>query len=222
MDPRTLALYNSEEVARRYRVAYEKTLFKRWTNRWERWRLARVFAAFGPFERLLDMPSGTGRMFDLARAASREVVEADWSLEMLRECRRHWREVPAGYVRAICFRLPFPDGAFDGVYSGRLNHHIDGEAERLAHVRELMRVSRRVVVFTFFDHAGPKNLIRRLLKPLHKKRDKMTLRRSQVRALAEAAGFRVAASTPLIPFFSGHRLTVLVRREAPPDRGCLH
>ena len=58
------------------------------------------------------------------------------------------------------------------------------ERERL--IEELLRVSRRFVVMTFFDFYSLKNWLRRARRPFNKKPPKMTMTVRRVRELAEA------------------------------------
>ena len=55
------------------------------------------------------------------------------------------------YVSCTALRHPFGNGAFDFVLSVRLSHHIRDHQERIQYAREIMRVSRKWMGFTYFD-----------------------------------------------------------------------
>ena len=74
---------------------------------------------------------------------------------------------------------------------------------------ELLRVSKRFVIMTFFDHDSHKNRRRLSLgKP-----SKLTMTISQVAELANRGGADLVAYPALFPFVSGHRYAVMVKRK---------
>lgn len=50
------------------------------------------------------------------------------------------------HVVASATELPFPDASFDVVVATSMTHHLDSDADVIAHFREANRVSRRVVL----------------------------------------------------------------------------
>src|SRR5688572_330028 len=118
----------------------------------------------GRVERLLDVPCGSGRLTrDLAERAER-YVGVDVSRAMLAAALPALRESPgrALAIEARGERLPFPDGSFDVVVACRWLHHLHGEEELGAAVRELVRVSRGFVLASFWDAASLPGLRRSL------------------------------------------------------------
>ncbi len=217
MDPRVLARYNSPEGAESYRDEYRRKLHRRVSDRIERRLFERLFARTGPLRSILDVPCGRGRLRALFRRHAELVVEADWSFYMLCGNRSEWgTDGATPYVRASALALPFADRSFDCVVSVRLNHHIDDVAEREQHVRELMRVAERYVIFTYFSYHSLKNLLRRLRRPFNKKRPKATLETGRVAELAREDGFRLVAAPALSWIGSGHRFALLERTAEPP------
>ena len=62
---------------------------------------------------------------------------------------RFRRRYPAvTYVQGDACELPFPDGAFDIVYSNAVIEHVGGHLRQQAFVREALRVGRRVFLTT--------------------------------------------------------------------------
>lgn len=219
MDKKILDRYNSREGAESYTRKFRRH-WNEYLNNWSEQRLVRGFLRHLPGGRVdgpvLDVPCGYGRIYPLLREVANEVVECDWSLPLLEFARQFQREdgalgPAAGYVRANALHLPFPDERFDLVLSARLSHHIRDAAERRRHVSEILRVSHRWVIFTYFDHGSVKNRLRELHRKFSSKRPKWTLSRREVAELAAGAGFRVVTSAPLSRLFSGHRYTLLER-----------
>lgn len=222
MDKKILDRYNSPEGAASYAGKFKRHWMER-INNWHEHCLVRRLLRKASNEKsigpALDIPCGYGRLYPVVLDFAERVVEGDWSFHLLslaRERQRHGisgDSMPA-HVRATAFDLPFQDGAFDLVLSVRLCHHIREHDERHRYVREIMRVSKQWVIFTYFDRDSLKNRLREWLRRLHKKRSKWTLSSSEIETLVEAAGFEVAHSVPLSRLFSGHRYVVLRRRKA--------
>jgi ubiquinone/menaquinone biosynthesis C-methylase UbiE len=105
----------------------------------ERALLERTIAALPP-ARTLDVACGTGF---LTRHLASEVVGLDQSKAMLAIARR---QAPnADYVLGDAFALPFPDSAFDRVFTGHFYGHLE-PTERRAFLAEARRVAPQLVV----------------------------------------------------------------------------
>jgi SAM-dependent methyltransferase len=137
----------------RARGSGERYSRARWSSELRRARDPRLAAALlerhlaaGPAS-ILDVPCGSGRLAPALRSRGR-YVGLDVSPSMLEEARRalpHER-----WLAGDALRLPFRDGTFDAVVCCRLLHHLESaEVARL--VRELVRVSRGLVVASFWD-----------------------------------------------------------------------
>lgn len=95
-------------------------------------------------ERVLDLPSGTGRLLPALQAAGFRALGADVALEMMRAGRR-LNAGHAALVQADATRLPFRSRAFDAVVSLRFLFHLAPE-ERRACLAEMGRVTQGGVV----------------------------------------------------------------------------
>jgi demethylmenaquinone methyltransferase/2-methoxy-6-polyprenyl-1,4-benzoquinol methylase len=106
------------------------------------WRRATVAALALPERSLvLDLACGTG---DLGRLAARQgyvVVGADLSAGMLAANRGS-----APLVEADCSRLPFPDGAFDGLVCGYALRNFTDLPEALAEMARVVRPGGRLAI----------------------------------------------------------------------------
>jgi hypothetical protein len=93
----------------------------------------------------------------------------------------------------------------------RLSHHLPTQVERERLFAELLRVSRRFAIVTYFDRHSLKHLTWRLRHPFSRKPRKPALTSSEVAALARASGARLVGTAPLSRIGSGHRYALLVK-----------
>jgi SAM-dependent methyltransferase len=227
MDKDILSRYNSPEGA----TDYTKKFQRHWTervNNWNEQRLLQRLLEPVSTERFdqcaLDLPCGYGRLYHVLRDFGAPVVESDWSFPLLTAARLfHAGErnspPPAGYVRATALSLPFKDRAFGLVLSVRLCHHIREQQERLHYLREMMRVSRKWLVFTYFDTDSIKNRTHEFRRRFNGKRSKWTLDSRVVKEVSRSAGFEVVQSIWVSRFFSGHRYVLLRRLNPSAEAG---
>ena len=75
----------------------------------------------------------------------------------------------------------------------------------------LLRVSRKWVMFTYFDAGSVKNRLHEFRRRSHGKRAKWTLTLAEVQTIGRAEGFEVIKWAWISRYFSGHRY-VLLRR----------
>lgn len=172
-DPSTK--WQSEEVAANYRG--ERFASARAAGR-DGELVERLLARHAPrrrFARVLDVPSGTGRLAPVARRYSTHYVAVDVSPAMLGEGVRQEapvkataregsrlgadtaaplaeaeRKSTASWIAADGARLPFATDSFDLVVCCRLLHHLD-QPRVLAVTRELARVGSDLVLASFWD-----------------------------------------------------------------------
>jgi demethylmenaquinone methyltransferase/2-methoxy-6-polyprenyl-1,4-benzoquinol methylase len=106
------------------------------------WRRATVGAlGLPPGSRLLDVACGTGDLTRLAQRRGFRVVGADLSAGMLRA-----NHTGAPLLQADCSRLPFPDGAFDGLVCGYALRNFSDLAGALAETARVLRPGGRVAI----------------------------------------------------------------------------
>jgi ubiquinone/menaquinone biosynthesis C-methylase UbiE len=214
LEKHVLAKYASPEGAASYNTKYEEEVHKRVSHRVELKLLRRLFSYVGPRKRLLDLPSGTGRMFGEIGKASASYVACDYSREMLKLCRENIAGAPARFVTASCFHMPYRDGAFDCVFSARLMHHIPDRAERVRFIAEMARVSSEWVITTYFDTWSLKNILRAIRRPFNRKRAKVTFTTAEMREIGARFGLAMQVSWPLSRLASGHRYAIFRKTQA--------
>jgi SAM-dependent methyltransferase len=208
--------YQDVTEAARYNRMYTSRFSKRWSTNREFTLLERLLSSQPRCQTLLDLPSGGGRLSPQIARYTDLLIESDIALGQVQYGRQHGRvpDVRQFWMTASGFHIPLRTGSVDGVVCVRLSHHLPTAAERERLLRELLRVSRRFVIMTFFDHHSLKNLGRRLRRPLDRKPPKMTMTVARVRELAAEGAADLVACPALSHIGSGHRYALLVKRPA--------
>jgi len=219
-DPRTSEKYqrqySDERPAAEYNAAYKERLTKRLSTQREYRLLGELLASQPRSQRLLDLPCGGGRLSPALAPYTELLIEADIGAGQVQHAKQQSQlEIPQVWMTASGFRIPLRDGSVDGTVCCRLSHHLPQPAERERLVSELLRVSKRFVIMTYFDHHSLKNLGRRLRAPFNHKPPKCTMTRKRVEELAAQGGARLVACPWLSRVGSGHRYALLVKPSSP-------
>ena len=215
-EPQTSEAYQAEyrtiERAAAYNQGYQRKVHKRIGTRQE-WRLIRRhLARVGRSRVILELPCGGGRITPAFADTADFIIEADIAIGQILFGRATSQiSTPRAWMTASAFHIPLRDDAVDGTICIRLAHHLPTPAERERLFLELMRVSRRFVIVTFFDHYSLKNLTRRLRHPFNRKPPKLTMTLDQVAELARSGGGRLVAAPALNRIASGHRFALIVK-----------
>lgn len=211
------AEYQQVENAAAYNLAYRQKLLKRSSTRREFELLRAHIGRVGRSRVILDLPCGGGRLTPAFADSADLVIEADIALGQVL-FGRHESSVatPRAWITASAFHIPLRDRSVDGAVSVRLNHHLPTPEERERHLTELLRVSRRFVIMTFFDHRSLKNRLRRLRRPFDRQPPKLTMTTERVAAIARDCGATLVAAPPLSRIGSGHRYALIVRDGTAP------
>jgi uncharacterized protein YbaR (Trm112 family) len=204
--------YREIERAERYNAKYSKQALKRASTRREFQLIERLLGSVPRSEVLLDLPSGGGRLSPALAPFTDLILEADVAFGQL----QHGRTAPPLatpqlWLNASAFDIPLRDQGVDGTVCVRLAHHLPAASERERLVGEILRVSKRFALMTFFDFHSTKNQLRRLRQPFDGKSPKITMTQQELRALAGRSGFSLLACPALSRLFSGHRYALMVR-----------
>jgi len=100
---------------------------------------------------VLDAACGTGRLRAALAGAGHRWTGIDVSLDQLAAA--SGAHVDDRRVCGSVLALPFASGSFEAVVACRFLHHLTDDAHLCAAVRELVRVSRRFVVASYWDRA---------------------------------------------------------------------
>ena len=158
-----------------------------------------------PVARLLDVPCGSGRLTRELAARARRYVGADVSRPMLRAAAPAFGEFEARTLAVLARapRLPFRDAAFDVVVACRFLHHLHDIEELNGAIQELTRVSRDLVIASFWDASSLPQWRRNLgIKTSEGPRGRVAVQRRQVEELFDAAGAKVVAWRATLRFVS--------------------
>jgi SAM-dependent methyltransferase len=200
--------FEQSDIGPRYRQRYEKRWFKRLTTRREIRHVGSLLASQPRCRRLLDMPCGGGRVSAPFAAAADLLLQADLSLSQVHMA-RHTLGSRGGilWFTASAFVIPLKDGAVDGAVCNRLTHHLSpAEQERVVH--ELLRVSARFVILSYYDHDSFRSLGRRV----RGKDAGHTMRRDDLRTWTQQDGAVVRRDIPLWSAGSRLRYALLEKR----------
>lgn len=205
---RTRAKWSDEDAGRRYRG--ERFASARRAGR-DPARLGALLTrhlAPGPAW-LLDAPCGAGRLLATLEARG-QVVGVDVSATMLASARSGAR-ADTRLVRGDVTALPFAAQSFDAVVCCRLLHHLERDEDLARVVAELVRVSRGLVLATYWDAAALPALRRRFLPAAPARR--FARPRAAVEAAFVAAGARIVERAWSLRFVS-RQAYLVARREA--------
>lgn len=209
--------YQTIERAAAYNHGYQRKAHKRFGTRHE-WRLiGGHLDRVGRVGTVLELPCGGGRITPAFAERADFVIEADIAIGQIRYGRAtSTLAVPRAWMTASAFHIPLRDASVDGAICIRLAHHLPTPAERERLFHELLRVSKRFVIVTYFDHHSLKNLTRRLRHPFNRKPPKLTMTTARVAELAREGGARLVAAPALNRIASGHRFALIVKDGTPP------
>jgi SAM-dependent methyltransferase len=178
----------------------------------ERRLIRRFLKPLGRSAAILEIPCGGGRLTPGFADLADLVIEADVAIGQVAYGRAHSQvSTPCVWMTASAFHIPLRDRSVDGAICVRLSHHLPTSAERERLFGELLRVSRRFVIVTFFDRYSLKNLTYRLRHPFRGGPPKLTMTRAEVAALASAGGAKLTKVAPLSRIGSGHRYALLLQ-----------
>ena len=200
--------YLDFEEARNYNLKYERKHLKRLSTMREYQILGRLLGQQGHCKTMLEIPCGGGRISSRLAGATDLLIEADIGVgQVLYGMSQKKLEIPQIWMTASAFRIPLKDTSVDSVICIRLSHHLVTAKEREDLLTELLRVAKRYVIMTFFDHYSIKNLLRLV----RSKPPKLTMTISQITRLAAVHGATLLACPRLSVIGSGHRYALLTK-----------
>jgi ubiquinone/menaquinone biosynthesis C-methylase UbiE len=170
-----------------------------------------VAEKIAPFEAVLDLACGTGRISELLAKRGYRLTCGDISDEMLRVAQK--RLASAGFedvrfMKADIYKIEQPTASFDCVTAFRLFQHLTSE-QRARALHEMARVSRRFVLVNVMHTSTYYGAVRRLRQALGRYTTRYTSTQAETDQEIGHAGLRIVKSLFTQPAFNGNRVLLL-------------
>ena len=201
------AEYQDPQDAQRYADSFHKTWRKRRRTRRELEILETLLADLPRCHTILDVPCGGGRLSGPIAARTEHLLEADISQAQVQLALSQSTDLRRG-LTVSALTLPFESGSLDAVISPRLAHHFASASDRERLLSELLRVSRKFVIFSFNDRNSIHTLSRKLrAKPINP----CTMSVGEIRQIAKNNGARLTRILTVSLFGRRHRFALLLK-----------
>jgi len=207
--------YTAEHAAQ-YFTKHQQGFWRTLSNRRENAIARRALKMAGNPTSVLDLPSGTGRFWDmLCEQPERKITAADNSRNMF-EAGMHLR--PKEVTRRIetlqcsAFNIPLPDNAVENIFCMRLVHHIGKSEDRINLFREFSRVASQTVCVSLWVDGNFKAYKRRRAEARRGQKafqNRFLVQRSQVESEFRQAGMEIIGHVDFLKHFSMWRIYVL-------------
>jgi ubiquinone/menaquinone biosynthesis C-methylase UbiE len=110
-------------------------------------------------DRVLDLGSGSGNLFQLLKDRDVDYIGLDASVKLVEFCKKTFTANPcAQFITGDLLALPFPNNSFDAVYCMATFHHLPGGELREKALLEMHRVlkpSGKLVMTNWYWWRGP-------------------------------------------------------------------
>jgi len=205
------------EHARHYYYKHEANLKRKLTSRREIVIARKALQIAGNPQTVLDIPSGTGRFWEmLAEDPRRVIYAADNSPHMYSvglELRpQSITSRVADAFQASAFDIPKPDNFVENIFCMRLIHHIGQSEDRVAMLKEFARVARDTICISMWSDGNWKSVRQRA----HEKKDppgtfrnRFVIPAKTFRAECEQAGLTIMKRLDALKFYSMWTVFVL-------------
>jgi len=165
--------------------------------------------------RILDIPSGYGRFTpQLEDAAATPLVCSDVDhrrLAVLGPTEGVHPSAPFYVLADLTGPLPFASGVFDLVFNFRYFHHVGDRQQRRDTLAELVRISRRYLIVSYYDrpliHLAVKKLQYLPRRPRRRTVDMVPSR--EFKRLFQTLGCRVLADRAILPGLHAQRVALV-------------
>ncbi len=168
-------------------------------------------AGAGPFKRLIDLGSGSGRMLNLLAPAAECAIGLDLSQQMLNIARNHAAEAGLSHIElrhGDIFDTRLPSAQADLVVVHQVLHYLSDPAAAVAEAARLVAPGGKLLIVDFAPHRLE------FLRELHQHR-RLGLSDEEMRRWLAGAGLKPAALKALPPA-TGEGLTVNIWSASRP------
>jgi 2-polyprenyl-3-methyl-5-hydroxy-6-metoxy-1,4-benzoquinol methylase len=163
-----------------------------------------------PITKVLDIPSGTGRISRWLLEQGFQVECGDISREMLDVAQQRVNGLPGvlGFDLLDVYNIARNEAAYDCVTCIRLFQHLKSE-ERAAALKELGRITRRFVIVNVMYTSSYYGAIRKMRKLLGGYAPRYTTSDQELKRETEAASLRIVQQRFSQPGYNGNLLLLL-------------
>ncbi|MDX2457581.1 MAG: class I SAM-dependent methyltransferase [Gammaproteobacteria bacterium] len=204
------------EHARQYFSKHQQGFWRKLSNRRELAIARKALKIAGDPVSVLDLPSGTGRFWELlAEKPDRQILAADYSENMLQVAMQMRPENITRRIEAFqcsAFDIPRPENAVENIFCMRLLHHIGKADDRLALFREFRRVAAKSICISLWVDGNYQARRRHRLESRRapgKYQNRFVLPASQVETEFGQAGLGIIDCVDFLKFHSMWRIYIL-------------
>lgn len=200
-----------------YRRTRYKGIDQKIINRKEYRILKEIFGAIQGNISILDVPCGYGRFSDLLLEMSSNLTSIDISFPMVVATRRYapFTNSQHHFLVGDIKDLPLKDNSFDCVLTIRLFQHILNPSIRSQILKELHRVTKRMVIISFYRYNILHNIERWIRCRTKKiKKEIIMLPLNEFVSELNSAGFKVINLFPVMRYFHAHNIVLLQKLQA--------
>lgn len=193
--------------AQRYFEKHQRGFWRR-LNTWREAGMARrALSIAGRPKSVLDLPSGTGRFWNLlAEEPERKIFAADLNPAMFDTGLKFRPEHITRRIEAFqssAFSIPKPDNFVECVFCIRLMHHIEKSEDRLKILREFKRVTASTIIISLWID-GNHQARRQMKRPERPgpSRDRFVIPRTVIEKEFAECGLKVIGRVDFLRFYS--------------------
>ncbi len=196
-----------------YRRTRYKGVDQKIVNRKERKILEKIFRTTGGNAiSILDVPCGYGRFTELLQERSHKLASADVSFPMVLTAKKYSPSPDSSHHFLVgdINHLPLKENSFDCTVTVRLFQHILSSDTRLQILRELHRVSKKIVIVSFYRYNllhSIERWVRCRIKNVSKKINMLPF--GDFEKELSSIGFKVLNIFPVIKYFHAHNIVLL-------------
>lgn len=212
----------TDEHAREYYHKHNKTgnLWRRLSN-WREIVIARkALKIAGEPKTVLDLPSGTGRFWELlCEKQDRKLYAADYNPSMYTVgMEERPKEITRRFetFQASAFDIPKPDNFVECIFCMRLLHHIGEHDDRMKMFREFHRVTSDTVLVSLWvdgNYKARKRLAKEARRKKKKYQNRFVQPRERVESEMREAGFDIVDHVDFLKHYAMWRIYILRKKK---------
>lgn len=210
----------TDEHAREYYHKHNAGGFWRSLSNWREVAIARkALKLAGDPETVLDLPSGTGRFWEmLAEKKDRKLYAADYNPSMYTVgMQERPKEITSRFetFQASAFDIPKPDNFVQSIFCMRLLHHIGEHEDRMKMFREFHRVTSDTVLVSLWvdgNYKARKRLANEAKRGKKKYQNRFVQPQQRIEAEMRDAGFDIVDHVDFLKNYAMWRIYILRKK----------